>query len=80
MLNTLACKQLKLALVHTHRHTKSDCETTAIEINRTPTKCELFYVANHKIMIASFGFSAKCYSINVESHIKLILNINTLLI
>ena len=49
-------KQLKLTLVHKHRYTKSDCEITAIEINHAPTKCVLFYVANHAIMIASFGF------------------------
>ena len=49
-----ACKQLNLALVHKHRYTKSDCETAAIEINHTPTKCDLFYEANHEIMIASF--------------------------
>ena len=55
-----ARKQLKLALVHKHRYTKSDCEITAIEINHTPTKCDLFYVANHEITIASFGFSARC--------------------
>ena len=57
-----ACKQLKLALVHRHRHTKSDCETTAIEINHTPTKCDLFYVASHKIMIAALGFAKISWS------------------
>ena len=55
-----ARKQLKLALVHKHRYSKSDCEITAIEINHTPTKCDLFYVDNHEIMIESFGFSARC--------------------
>ena len=55
-----ARKQLKLALVNKHRYTTSGCETTAIEVNHTPTKCDLFYEANHEIMIASFGFSARC--------------------
>jgi hypothetical protein len=55
-----ACKQLKLTLLHKHRYTKSDSEITAIEINHTSTKCDLFYVANHEITIASFGFSARC--------------------
>ena len=57
-----ARKQLKLALVHKHRHTKLNCETTAIEINHTPTKCDLFYVASHKIMIAALGFAKISWS------------------
>ena len=57
-----ACKQLKLALVHKHKYTKSDCETTAIEINHTPTKCDLFYVANHEIIVAALGFAKISWS------------------
>ena len=57
-----ACKQLKLALVHRHRHTKSDCETTATEIDHTPTKCDLCYVANHEIIVAALGFAKISWS------------------
>ena len=57
-----ARKQLKLALVHKHRHTKLNCETTAIEINHTSTKCDLFYMANHEIIIAALGFAKISWS------------------
>ena len=60
-----ARKQLKLALVHKHRHTKLNCETTAIEINHTSTKCDLFYMANHEIIIAALGFHGVPYNFNL---------------